>query len=29
MRVQGGGRNDLQDLPAYRQAMAEALAGLR
>jgi uncharacterized protein len=28
-RIAGGGHNDLQDLPAYRQAMAEALAALR
>jgi len=29
VRIEGGGHNDLQDLPAYRQAMADALAALR
>ena len=29
VRIEGGGHNDLQQLPAYRQAMAAALGGLR
>ncbi|KQW52206.1 hypothetical protein ASD88_06350 [Pelomonas sp. Root662] len=29
LRIEGGSHNDLQDMPAYRQAMAVALAGLR
>lgn len=29
LRIEGGGHNDLQELPAYRQALAEALAALR
>jgi uncharacterized protein len=28
VRIEGGGHNDLQDLPAYRQAVADALAAL-
>jgi alpha-beta hydrolase superfamily lysophospholipase len=29
LRIAGGGHNDLQQLPAYRQAMSDALAALR
>lgn len=29
VRIEGGGHNDLQELPAYRQSMADALAALR
>ncbi|MFG6428794.1 alpha/beta hydrolase [Roseateles sp. LYH14W] len=29
VRIAGGGHNDLQDLPAYRQAVTDALAALR